>query len=316
MARDALSPWSDWKPIPTPGLIYNTRATIGGADNLNVGPGAISALGILAADQFDGLFPNVAALLAQPALVAGGASPKPTFPRGVAASAGTAHDISWYYQIPIPNYVSARQRGRFTSWSGDLGATEGLNGDPDGSRRVALNVETILASRNNLGVGSNLAATVPPFTTLNPPGFGMSAKFRGYGAPTISVPVTVTEDTPVGGLSVGVAGSVFLDMDFPSDDADPTGNAAVTFGPDGIARLQHLVEMTNTIDIGDVVELTWRMIVPVAAVIGEAAVQLYGLKYRWVIPPFDFAVNSGVQLVRTSTVDETQPRLDLTTNEP
>ncbi len=270
------SSFADWQPLHLPSMVWTSLV-----GQVAAAGDVADAGGAWADDQLDA---------EANADVFGGAIPKPTFAR-----TGYGADIGFGFQIPIPDYVIAKQpTGRLTEWSGQLGDDYGA----DGGRRVAFQLEVILTSLVSGVVGSDLTSAAG------------SVKFRGYGALDSANDNAETQDTPVAG-TLTLTNAVFADMDLPSDTG--SNNDAPTFGPDGVCRLQFLVEIPNTVAIGDVLEALFKVTIPVTgASPADVAVQFYGAHYRFITPYFPILANSGEQMLGAVEGElEPQPRSDI-----
>ncbi len=255
MPREQTSAWSDWLPLHMAAGLWTKGADVGSVTD---------AGGTWAPDALDALTPATA-----------GATPKPSFITGA---------VRLGFQLPIPDFIIAKQPRRLAPWSGVFGDDMNVTSNGRG-RNVALQIELVLVRRfdGDGAPGPDLSAVT------------FETKFRGYGALDSANDNAETQDTPV---ASGPTGAAFLDTRLPSSGTGEQ-NAAVTFAPDGVARLQLLVLLPETLAIGDVVELNWRFAFTEAtASNGTAPVQFYGAKYRWINADFTpFAVNTAIQLM-------------------
>jgi hypothetical protein len=291
MPSDRLSPWSDWKRVDLNGILWGT--SINGSPPVSFRPLLAADY---AADQLNGTNSGDNADFQ----MTGGPSWKPTFTG--AGSTVVNCFASQALQIPLPDYIIEQQRGRFRSWTGlpddDMG--------DDGSLRHCLQIEQIIVSSaiqfdGDTGLpGADLVA------------YQLGAQFRGYGAPIVAT-AAQTQDGPVGsGIFSNSGTSAFPDMSLPSDSPS-TSNDVPTFGPDGVCRIQSLVELPATTGSGDMVEVVTLIEYASPRV---TAVQWYGTKYRFLSQPFPFSVNSSLQLDGSDGVLEPQPRQDELPYEP
>jgi hypothetical protein len=291
MAREQLSPWGDWQALSLGGLLW----AAGNPAPVVRAPLLVGAF----ADDLGNVY-NAAAQKWNAGPISATASRPPSRPTFTSGST-TPLFVEYQAQIAIPDFVGMAQRGRYLDWTGDLGDQM----DPDGvgaGLNIGLQIENVLYSRSGAAPGA-------PGADLT--SFGLGAQYSGYGLPVIT-PATgaesITCDTPVGG-NIFAPGSgaplatAFPDMSFPSDSGG-TQNDAVTFGPDGVARVQHILQLPRTLTPGDMIDLIAH------AVIGGVSqvMQWYAVKYRWITLPFPIAVNAGTQLDGSKGLEDAQPR--------
>jgi hypothetical protein len=168
--------------------------------------------------------------------------------------------------------------------------------------------EIVKGSKSELAL-AKLRKSAASFTV--DPTFGMSVKFRGYGAP---VGGEETEDTPVGpGLVGQVGSSAFPDMNV--DVLIPfTGIASFLFTLlVGTVRVRHIVELPDTVGPGDVIEInafasTDFDFLPFTS----GNLQWTAGRWRFINPPYSIDPNTGEQL----TGDEQASRTDEVPFEP
>ena len=265
--RDFGSPYGDLIALQLSALVWG--------DTSGSGARRLLVTGDFAADQLDA---------AADATVQGGATFKPTFN----SNEGEVK-IGYEVTIAVPDFaIDKNQQGRLIDWTGEQGDLMDEDWAP---LQHAILLENILVSLSGSTPGAAPAL------------FGVSMKFRGYGAPVVA-DGSQTEDTPVAGVVLGGAQAAFVDMEL--DD--------VTFDPDGVARLQTLVMLPDTLYPGDIIEIKTYLEIAMAS---RTAIQWYGAKYRWVCGPFDINVNATTQLLGSANGEAgTQPRLDETTSEP
>lgn len=275
-----LSPWSDWLAIPLMGMGWAI------AQGESITPIALAPDRV----SFDIFFSKQAFGGDPPGFWSGGGL-RPTFLVDEQAQ------IQVNGQISLPDYVLGAQRKRAALW-------EGNNEDPmgDSALRTGILFELALAS-TNLGpqIGSDLDFFLPAVT------------FRGYGAQEPSGDFAT--DGVVSAPFFYGFDNAFPRMQLPTDQTfvtDPDPAPAVTFQPNGLARLQWLVELPSTLTPGDVVEW-WVLLGRNAGVDTPSPIQFNHMKYRWLVgEPFPFLPNQTVQLIG----DEQQPRTDLSQYEP
>lgn len=277
-----LSPWSDWLPIPLAGCIWHGPNTTTFGTFNDIGDAVVDMLDPLVdADFRDGAIPKI------------------QFARETAGDT-----YGYFFQIPVPDYVCAKQNGRFSDWTGLVDEAMAV----DGGRRVGLQIRNIIASRNATGVGSDITR------------FQASVKFRGYGGDdgtTADLHVAAHQDAPVTGDTIATSSgtvSAFGDMEIPGNPAADSLNPDVpTFAPDGVCRIDTLVEVPITVSMGDVAEIISRVVLPVAgAGVAGIPVQWYGAFWRWILPPFPFLPNRSIQLLgQTADDDDADNRAQL-----
>jgi hypothetical protein len=259
----------------------------------------------------------------------GGSMPKPSWTRAVAKA------VQWFASIAIPDYVIAKQPGRFTDWGGGL--SDGGYPDPTteggtGGRRVFLQVRNILFSRAlGDGVSGGLGAVGAPLNS-----FFASAKFRGYGGcnnvaqspadpegdahqdSPVAGDGVLNGTTPTGQAAPPVAGgnindpgkvTAFGDMDIPSNPlvADSQNLTAPIFGgssddptENGVCRIDTIVEIPDTVAIGDVIELTCGFTLAQLNTGAYADVSYYAIMYRFILGPTPFNPNTSLQQISQS----------------
>jgi hypothetical protein len=253
------APFSDWTAF----LLFNAQWT----SALNPAPHLLLSTE-LAADQAEPTNPPSTAGFTVPSF-------KPTF------AANGAVPIAFGFHTnphPFPDGVVTAQRRRLATWTGQIGDPMGRGG-----RRLGLEIEFVVFSRDQNGVGPDL--TLAQF----------DLQYRGFGMRPIAPPnATPTQDTPIASASALGSPTAFPDTIFPSIPPS-TVNKAVTFAPDGVARLRFLAELPETVAIGDYWELAFFMLdVNVNRV---QPVQIFAGKYRYVTPPFEIAPNTAKQLL-------------------
>lgn len=165
----------------------------------------------------------------------------------------------------------------------------------------------VLAARKSAAAGRKtaavLATSTPNVARIKDIFFQLSAKFRGYGAPTSDG--SQTEDTPIAPNGFGQSGaSAFPDMELPLD-VTFDGDSSTAFG---FARVQHLVDVPDTVVPGDIVEIAPRLFLDFTLPQGyfNGLAQFMFAKYKWVVPPYNIDPNTGLQF----TGVEAQPRTD------
>jgi hypothetical protein len=335
MARDVASPWSDWQSLQLHSLLWRKLAF--GVDVMGPlmcagaagGPTGVTAgtcdgYDTITGHTIDGATDPLDCLADQlTADYSGGAMPKPAWTRAVAKSA------QWFGSIAIPDYVVCKQPGRFSDWSGTLG-----DGYPDptteggtGGRRVALQIRNIIISR---------AADFVDGPALG--SFFASAKFRGYGgcpdtASGVGDEVDAHQDSPVAGDTVlngstlggTLAGhtydpsedTAFGDMEIPSNPlvADSQNPDAPIFdgtsddpNENGVCRIDTIIEIPDTVAIGDVIELTCGITIPANTTAPDVC--WYSVQYRWIVGPFPFAPNSSIQLLSQTDATSGKDQLE------
>jgi hypothetical protein len=288
MANTRSSMWGDWRALNLYGLPWFFDAPDGDFS------GARPLLSTdLRADALDAA--------ADPSVQGGAISKVAIFAGGGSGYQYGELGLNGYMaQIAVPDFVINKQREfRLADWSGARDDAMG-----DGSDRHAILIENVIVA------AAQASQIGTPLLTLAR--MGLSVKFRGYGAP---VGGEETEDTPVGPAFIFSSGTTaFPDMVLPGDAGG--FNAAVDFtaGDDAlVARIQHLIEIPNTISIGDVLEIIAALELPQETATGFG-VQWYGAKYKWVQPPYPLDPNTGAQLLTAD--DEGQPRTDEVPFEP
>ncbi len=254
-----------------------------------------------------------------------GGIPKPTF-----QYTANPQGFAFMRRLPIPDFVFDKQPRRLSSRDGVDAYGNGQNGvnnviNADGGRRVALEVENVLTSisfaNGDFVIGRDLV------------GFSLGVKFRGFGALAAG---RTTQDAAVAANALGYPAAVistlglnltqfgdpattaFPDMSLPSDAGGDDLNVAPTFAPNGVCRIRHLVEIPRSVHPGDDFEITAALYR--AGDAQAVAIQWVAAKYRWVVPPFAYSPNRGIQL--TGQIEdaeqqlEDQSRLDTRPTEP
>jgi hypothetical protein len=200
----------------------------------------------------------------------------PVFGEGVGIGVG-----GFFYTLPIPDYVIGKQPRRFAEWSG-LAGDEYVDGGIAGVMR-AIEIENVLSSiANDTSIGQPLLD------------FSAVVKFRGFGS---ALSGAQTEDTAI------------LAPTFPGMTVD-----APDFQPDGIMRLRTVVQLPNTLAVGDYADLFFQ--VRVAGNRPAPVVQWWACKYRWVDQPFTVPSNTTLKMDGTGGLLESQSRLDDLPYEP
>ncbi len=283
MSREQTSAWSDWLPLHMGSAVWTTTDVpsqhLRPSTRLNFGfitGNVVDAGGSWNDDRVDQISGR-----------AEGTIPKPTFDATATIYAA--------FQIPIPDYVVTKQPSRLTPWGGRIG--DEMQGAGNG-RNLALQVELVL---NRVWLGNAIPGPAPgtPGSDLTTAGF--VAKYRGYGARDSVNDNAETQDAPIA-PSWWDNNSIFDDMALPSS-GNATQNAAATFAPDGLCRLQAIFLLPATLALGDVVELTTfanfaQDIINSEFGTSRAMVQFYGMKYRWINADFTpFPVNTAIQLM-------------------
>lgn len=230
------------------------------------------AAGNIAADQIGDTYHDPLVVGDYPGLYV----PAPTFARPF-------ERLQWGKRVSIPDFVFGTQRFRAPEWSG-------IVGDPmadSGGLRAGLLIEVVLTC-------------IP--TAVDLPFFYVYATFNGFGA---------GNDPPTADAAVGSMTRFGQPDAFPDMAADPInlGTPAISF-PSGLARIWALVELPDTLAVGDFADLWFIAEDNPQAV--ASPFQWRSTRYRFITPPYPQFPNTLRQL----TGDEQQPRLDLTQYEP
>lgn len=264
-AKQRLAPWSDWTPMHHESAIWFTTGGV-------YGP---LAAGDFARDQLDAT---------AGADFAGGASPKPTFARPTAQSSPQRTVWGFWRNIKLPDFTIGRdQAARGAAWTGL--SDEAMT---DNGRRVAIQIEHVLASRSAAdAIGADLT------------GFAVAIKYKGFGGALLAATGSgaIDDDTedavisatvlgPTTNIAAGTYGAFngagvteFPDMALPGDTNSDDPNGAPSFNDNGVARIQCVVEIPSTVYPGTIIEVLQLMQLPIEA--AGVAVQWQYASYRW-----------------------------------
>jgi hypothetical protein len=204
---------------------------------------------------------------------------RPQFTRGFSS-------LQWRMSLSLPNFVLGAQRRRAPEWTG-------LEGDPmaeNAGLRTAMLIENVLSSPN----------FIAPLNT-----FIASVTFNGFGfGPEKTSDVAVTNLEPL-----GLGASAFPDMSIPPGDGSTGDRVSFPQGDAPIARIWTLVELPETVALGDFADIAFFLVDQEGA---GSVLQWRTSRYCFITPPYPILPNTTVQLVD----DEAQPRLDFSSYEP
>jgi hypothetical protein len=326
LARSA--PWADWRNLDPESAIWFSDSTSGKAapaakgGNVILPPGAIRAGDSTTNAAVAGMsvIPNLVMQVDQLDAAAGALTKGACAPKVTLSTKNLTQSVAYARSISIPDYAIAKQPSRLATWTnpgsltgnGQTGTGNVLSG---GARQVALLIEHVLVCTGTI-------------TSLTSSGFCVSVKFRGVGAvaassqtqdcpitanPLNQLPAASTSDILIAAPTYGGASATaFPHMALPSDAAaagtaaaSQTPNAVPSFATalltNGVCRIWTCVQLPSSVRPGDIAEITGLLTTTVDNV-ASVAVQLHTARYRFITPPFPFALNRSAQLVN-STVD-------------